>query len=148
MKRISKFLELTIAGLVSLTCGGDAKPPTAPQSAPEGVTIFAYRLYVGESLTLDADVRDLSAVFGAPVYECVRRDGAPMVPSPGETAQWGDCISSIKVSPGWRGTAYVDDGYRGASLELTEDIPDLRNVKGPCREGFNDCISSIRVSRR
>jgi hypothetical protein len=43
---------------------------------------------------------------------------------------------------------YGDNDYKGSSLVVTGDIPDLRNVSGKCSDGMDDCISSIRVSRQ
>jgi hypothetical protein len=50
---------------------------------------------------------------------------------------------------------YEHANFIGASAHLTEDIADLRSVKGPCiqidndsggTEVWNDCISSVRVA--
>jgi len=41
---------------------------------------------------------------------------------------------------------YEDDNYRGQSLTITSDIPDLDDVRGPGGNDWDDCITSIRVS--
>ena len=59
---------------------------------------------------------------------------------------WDNCISSIRVAPGWRAIIYRDEDFRGASLEIATDVPNLQLVSGSCgHDGLNDCITSIRV---
>lgn len=57
-------------------------------------------------------------------------------------------MSSIRAAPGWRATVYRDPNFRGESLEVIQDVPNLQLVPGTCsHDGLNDCISSIRVRR-
>jgi hypothetical protein len=59
---------------------------------------------------------------------------------------WNDCISSVRVAPGWRATIYKDTGYRDDSLDVTADVPTLQVVAGDCSKGgLNDGVSSVRV---
>jgi hypothetical protein len=52
----------------------------------------------------------------------------------------------LKVAPGWRARIHVDHGFKGESLDLSADVPNLQLVPGSCdHDGLNDCISSIRV---
>ena len=51
-----------------------------------------------------------------------------------------DKISSIKVEPGYRVTAYIDTGYRGAFKYFEGDVPYVG-------EQFNDNISSLKVAK-
>lgn len=53
------------------------------------------------------------------------------------------CARGHRVA--WRSAA---GAFRGGSMELTTDVPDLKRVNGSCSEGFNDCVSSIRVQRQ
>jgi hypothetical protein len=129
---------LFAAALLALRCGGPAKL----SSAPEGITVFEDRNYGGRSLTLDQDQRDLNDIAGP----CVKSDQTGASTTYRDT--WDDCISSVRVSAAWTGTAYGDEEYKGSSLPLTEDIPDLKKAPGKCGDGMDDCISSIRVSRR
>jgi peptidase inhibitor family I36 len=117
-------------------CGGS---PSAPSDAASGggVTIFEHPKFKGVSQVLLTDVEDLDDVPG-----CSK--GGPYV----FTFNFDDCISSIRVPPGWRVTVYEDPRYRGASVTFTSDVPDLDDVRGPCGDDFDDCISSIRVSRQ
>ena len=62
------------------------------------------------------------------------------------THDWNDCVSSVRVAPGWRAIAYRDTDYRGQSVELSADAPNLQLVAGSCsHEGLNDCITSIKI---
>lgn len=50
-----------------------------------------------------------------------------------------DALSSLIIPPGYRVTVYQDGGFKGPSLVLTQDTPDL--------QGWNDKASSIIVDR-
>jgi hypothetical protein len=65
----------------------------------------------------------------------------------GGLGTWNDCISSVRVLPGWSARIYEDKNYRGAVLDVNADILDLSGVHGSCSDSFNDCISSIKVFR-
>jgi len=67
-----------------------------------------------------------------------RPDGAE-----GEVPSWGKCVSSVRVLPGWSATFYRAEDFKGRSITLTADTPNLRNLPGP----FDDCVTSIRVTR-
>ena len=109
--------------------------PTPPG---EGIVIFLHADFAGPSQALNVDVPDLGKV-----------DGACSSGAEGETPSWSDCISSVKVMPGWTAMLYRDKNYKGASVAVTVDTPSLRDLRGPCdKDSFNDCVSSIRVSRQ
>ena len=132
------LLRLALAGCAALAaaCGGLAVlGPTAPS---DGIIVYIHANYAGTSQQLAVDVRDLGKVEGP----CVWSDGESA------TATWDGCISSIRVMPGWRATLYRNRDFRGASFSITSDAPDLTRVPGPCSGTFNDCISSIQVSRQ
>jgi hypothetical protein len=118
-------------------CGGS---PTAPSAADRenGVTIYQHPQFKGISRVLLTDVADLDDLSGG-----CNQDGQYDV-----TFDFDDCVSSIGIPPGWRVTVYEDPRYRGASATFTSDVPDLDDVRGPCGDDFDDCISSIRVSRQ
>ena len=107
-----------------------------PTPAGEGITVFIHTGYAGTSQGIDHDVRDLQRVEGP----CTNR-------AEGEEPTWEDCISSIRVAPGWSVTLYRDDDFEGRSVTLTADSPDLRALPGPCDGSFNDCVSSLRVRK-
>ena len=113
--------------------------PTAPSELTTGVAIYEHANYAGESALISEDLKNLKNVKGP----CRKPsdDGD-------EDTGWSDCLSSIRVAPGWRATLYRDDGFRGEQLEVTTDVPNLTQASGRCpKGGFNDCATAIRVGR-
>jgi hypothetical protein len=125
-----------LAALMLAACGGLSS--LGPTPAGEGIVIFLHADFGGPSQALNADVPDLGKV-----------EGACSSGGEGEAPSWSDCISSIKVNPGWIATLYRDRKYQGESVTVSADTPSLRDLRGPCeKDSFNDCVSSIRVARR
>jgi hypothetical protein len=125
-----------VVALVAAGCG--SIPALGPTPAGEGIVIYVHADFAGPSQALNVDVADLGKVQGS----CT--SGAE-----GEVPTWADCVSSVKVLPGWSATLYRDPNYKGASVTVTSDTPNLRDLPGGCdKNGFNDCVSSIRVSRK
>lgn len=124
----------------TLLIGGCGGSPTAPSAADRenGVTIYADPRFRGLSELLLKDVEDLDDLKAG----CYK--GGTFSAS----INFDDCISSIHVPQGFRVTVYEDPHYRGDSVTFTSDVQDLDDVKGPCGGDFDDCISSIRVSRQ
>ena len=110
--------------------------PMAPTPFTTGVILYEHANFLGNSAHLTADVADLRD-FRGPCSP--NEDGAPQ--------NWNDCVSSVKVAPGWSATIYRDPNYRDDALELTEDMANLQLVPGSdcARGGLNDCVSSLRV---
>jgi len=108
-----------------------------------GVVIFEHANYLGQSAHVTMDIDDLKDTTDGP---CVRSDG---IGADTRTyLDWENCISSIRLAPGWRVTVYRDDDFKGQSLEVTADVANLQLSQGSCDHGgFNDCISSIRLQR-
>jgi hypothetical protein len=131
----------TIAAVVSgalfvLACEESPLAPVVPEG--EGIVIYRDINFQAAAQAFNSDQKDLDAVDGA----CRRDDGENSTPN------WGDCISSVRVNPGWMATFYVDDSWRGPSFTASEDVSNFNTISGPCRGGgFNDCISSIRISK-
>ena len=57
-------------------------------------------------------------------------------------------MSSVRVFPGWSATLYRDEDFKGRSITVTSDTLNLRTLPGPCDGSFNDCVTSIRVTRQ
>jgi hypothetical protein len=108
--------------------------PTPPD---QGIVIYVHADFAGSSQALDVDVRDLNKAQGP----CSSR-------AEGEEPSWRECVSSVRVFPGWSATLYRDEDFEGGSITITSDAPNLRNVPGPCDGSFNDCVRSIRVTRQ
>lgn len=134
-------LRLGTLALIVLAVATCAKElPTAPSDLTEGIVIYEDANFRGSSAHVTTDIANLHDFTGP----CEENYDATTYSS---TWSWGDCISSIRVAPGWRATLYGDDHYKGSQLEITQDVADLKKVAGKCGEGLNDCISSIRVTR-
>jgi hypothetical protein len=118
-----------------MACGPDF--PTAPVPEGEGIIIYRDINFLGSSQSLNRDVEDLNFL-----------DGPCQIDFSTNVFRWDDCISSVRVNPGWTATLYEDPESRGGSFTITADSPNLTTVPGPCRNNFNDCVSSIRISRR
>ena len=98
-------------------CG--SVPSLGPTPAGEGIIFYLHADFTGPSQAVNVDVPDLKKVQGS----CSNGEE-------GETPSWGDCISSVKVMPGWTATLYRDDNYKGpASCERR--YPNSRSPR-PC----------------
>ncbi len=119
--------------------------PTAPSDLATGIVVYEHANYQGASAHITDDVRDLRDVRGP--CEHFDSDGS----NGGRYYyDWNDCISSVKVAPGWRATLFRDDNYRDDELAITADVPNLQLVtEHDCpHDGLNDCITSVRVRRQ
>ena len=135
--RRGRFTVLLVVAMSG--CDGSALLvlPTAPSDLTSGITIYEHWNYGGESAVVKSDIADLGAYAGP----CIDEDD-----DLASYELWDDCISSIRVAPGWRATLYTGKDFRGESLVITADVPNLQLVKGSCdHDGLNDCITSIRV---
>jgi hypothetical protein len=117
-------------------CEHPELPMVGPSPLTTGIILFEHANFLGNSAYITSDIADLRDFRGP----CVHNDGESV------TRDWNDCISSVRVAPGWRGTIYKDTGYRDDSLEITGDVPNLQLVRGDCdKGGLNDCVSAVRV---
>jgi hypothetical protein len=108
--------------------------PTPPD---EGIVIFIHADFAGSSQAIAVDVRDLT-----------RTEGPCSSGAEEEVPSWRECVSSVRVFPGWSATLYRDEDFKGRSVTLAADTPNLRTLPGPCDGSFNDCVRSIRVTRQ
>lgn len=127
---------IALVAIAGAACG--SIPALGPTPADQGIVIYVHADYAGPSQAINVDVADLGKVQGS----C--SSGAE-----GETPTWANCVSSVKVMPGWSATFYRKANYKGESFAVTADAPNLRDLRGPCdKDSFNDCVSSIRVARQ
>jgi hypothetical protein len=120
---------------IALACGA-LDLPTEPSPLTTGVVLYEHANFGGASAHITSDVPNLNK-FNGP---CVHDDGETV------TRDWNDCVSSVRVAPGWRATIYRDPNFHDDSLEITADVENLALVMGDCpRKGINDCVSSVRV---
>lgn len=110
--------------------------PMAPSPFAGGIILYEHANFLGNSAHLTADIPDLGDFRGP----CLHGDDA-------SSRDWNDCVSSVRVSPGWRATLHRDQNYHDDALEITADVPNLQLVRGhDCSHGgLNDCVSSVRV---
>lgn len=118
--------------------------PTGPSDLATGIIVYEDANYLGRSAHITENIRDLRDVRGpCEHYESDGSGGRYIY-------DWNDCISSVRVAPGWEATLYRDDNYRDDALETTSDVPNLQLItQHDCpRDGLNDCVTSIRVRRQ
>lgn len=137
MKAVLRIASVASLVVLAPACGAQ-RQPLGPTGVDDGIVVYIHSGFRGSSQAIATDVSNLDTVEGP----CVAGDGE----SP--TLSWDDCISSIRVMPGWGATVYRDRDFKGAALELTADSLDLSAASGSCRGSFNDCISSLRVYLR
>jgi hypothetical protein len=127
-----------VSACVVVAC--QQKLPTAPSDLMTGVAIYEHANFLGASSQVARDISDLKDFRGPCEHELSGTDTTSTY------TDWNDCMSSIRLAPGWRATVYRDTDFRGQSLEVLQDVPNLQLVSGSCSKGgLNDCISSIRV---
>ena len=130
--------RIAVIALVAAVVNGcsPTELPMAPSALTAGIILYEHANFLGNSAHLTADVADL-ADFRGP---CIKGDDA-------SSRTWEDCVSSVRVSPGWRATLYRDANFRDDALEISEDVANLQLVREhDCdRGGLNDCVSSVRV---
>src|SRR5687767_13662145 len=116
-----------VVALVAAGCGSGFQT-LGPTPAGEGIVIYMHADFAGPSQRINVDVADVGIVEGS------RSSGGE-----GEAPTWAHCVSSVKVLPGWSATLYRDKNYRGESVSVTSDTPNLKTLRGPCKDTFNDC---------
>lgn len=141
MAAYSRASGLTIAfALATLAYGcSPTELPMAPTSTfTAGVILYEHANYLGNSAHLTGDIADLRDFKG------------PCRGDDGESSNWSDCVSSVRVAPGWKATLYRGANFRDDSLEITSDASNLQLVtQHDCREGgLNDCVTSVRVRQQ
>jgi hypothetical protein len=134
--RIARLVSLVGLSLLIPGCT-DPLDVLGPTPVGEGITLYIHADFAGASQAIAVDVADLRKVEGP----CTGGQE-------GEEPTWSDCLSSVRVAPGWRVVLYRDKEFEGRSVTLTGDTPDLRVLPGPCDGSFNDCVSSIKVSQQ
>ena len=137
---------IVVVGAAVLASVCQKSLPTAPSDLAEGLIVFEDDQFRGKTAHITSDIPDLE-VFDGPCakQEIITLPGGGTTQS--RTFSWDNCISSVRVAPGWRAILYADDDYRGSRIEANADLADLKTVAGSCEQGLNDCISSIRVFR-
>ena len=132
---MSRPLLCCAVATLALLSGCEMTLPGAPSDLTAGIVVYEHANYLGQSAHITKDVKDLGEIDRGP---CETEDGS----------DWNDCISSVRVAPGAMATIYRDPNFKGESLEVGFDIPNLQLEKGSCsHDGLNDCVTSIRIGR-
>src|SRR5262245_47139979 len=119
--------------------------PSAPLELTEGVVVYQHANYLGPSAHITSNIDNLQKFKGPCTQTSDNGDGTSST-----VESWEDCISSIRVAPGWRATLYEDRDFKGWAADIGEEnVANYQLVRGPCsKDTFNDCASSIRVFRK
>jgi len=126
------------AGFAFLLAGcGSSLKTLGPTPPDQGIIIYMHADFAGSSQAINVDVPDLK-----------KTQGPCSSGGEGEMPTWEKCVSSVRVFSGWSATLYRDEDFKGRSITITSDAPNLGNLPGPCDGGFNDCIRSIRVTKQ
>ncbi len=141
MLSAGRVVRVACVTLLIAGCEGLPSLPTAPSELTRGVSIYEHANFLGESALIDTSQSDLKEFEGPCEHTESSGDG-----STDTTYDWNDCISSLRIAPGWRAVIYRDDDYDGQSFQVTGDVPNLQLVTGSCpHDGLNDCVTSIRL---
>jgi hypothetical protein len=124
--------------LCTAACGKDLPP--GPSELETGITVYEHANYEGESAHITSDIADLDDYKGPCVSLHIGINGNSYRDS------WDDCISSVRVAPGWIATLYRGPDYGDDQVTVTNDVPNLTAFPHDCIwGGLNDCVTSIRV---
>jgi hypothetical protein len=137
--------SVAVVASSALFAGCSESAPTAPSDPTIGIHVYTDANFRGFSSQFTSDKADL-------LDEESRSNECNSYSDTQDSSyySWDDCISSIRVLPGWSATVYEHPNFRGRFLELQADAPNLQLMRGPCSrdDDWNDCTSSIRVRKR
>ena len=135
-----RYLPALSLAVLTIACADEL--PTAPSELLAGIVVYEHANFEGESGHITEDISDLQGFDGP----CERTDYSDRYSTTEHS--WNDCISSVRVAPGWSATLYRDDGYDDDALTITADMPNLQLAPHDCDHGgLNDCVTSVRVRR-
>jgi hypothetical protein len=133
--------HLSLSLILVLVAGCQDSLPSAPSELATGIILYEHANFMGESAHITSDNSDLRDFRGPCEHTDTDANGVSST-----SHDWNDCVSSVRVAPGWRATIYRGTGYRDDSLDVSADVPNLQQVAGDCpKDGLNDCVSSVRV---
>ena len=139
LSRASGLVPVIALAALAYSCSEPEELPMAPSSLNAGIILYEHANFLGNSAHLTGDISDLRD-FKGPCFEGDDASGR----------NWNDCVSSVRVAPGWRATLYRGADYHDDALDITEDVANLQLVlRHDCdRGGLNDCVSSVRVRQQ
>ena len=133
-----------IAMAVCVACDELPSLPTEPSELVQGIVVYEHANFQGRSAHITRNMNDLASWDGPCEHTSSDADGVSTT-----DFDWNDCISSVRVAPGWEASLFRDEDYEDDSIVVTCDIADLELVGHDCREGgLNDCVTSIQVRQQ
>ena len=132
--------------VMAVCLGCDELPtlPTEPSELVQGIVVYEHANFQGRSAHITRNMNDLGSWEGPCEHTSDSGNGGTDT-----YFDWDDCISSVRVAPGWEATLFRDEDYEDDSIVVTKDIADLKLAGHDCREGgLNDCVTSIQVRQR
>jgi len=143
---LNSFVMVSAGCILTLFAGCQNQLPTAPSELARGIVVYEHANFLGASAYITSDISDLRT-FKGPCVSFHMVSTSPPITDFNES--WNDCISSVRVAPGWNATLYRDDGFRDDSITIAADVANLTTVGHDCPEkGLNDCVTSIRIRSR
>ena len=134
-----KKRQLTAIVCLGLLVACQEKLPMGPTDLATGIIIYENADFLGASAHITSDISHLKD-FRGPCFYTI--EGGAVVNA------WDDCVSSVRVAPGWRAILFRDGDFDGEQLPINADTSNLQGVVGRCEKGgFNDCVTSIRLLR-
>ena len=76
-----------------------------------------------------------------PLADNVSKLGNQEFKAQGWSKNWNDILSSVKVKDGYEVIIFEHSNYKGDSLIVTKDYPNLKSIR------WNDRASSIKVKK-
>ena len=117
MKRIARLVLVSLPLAFGPSC--QQMLPTAPSDLTTGIVIYEFQDYQGRSAHVTEDIRELDDIDGP----CFSTDVSGT--SSTVDIDFNDCVSSVRVAPGWRAHLYEHPNFGGWDQIVLEDVPDL-----------------------
>jgi hypothetical protein len=137
-----RYGQTIAAGAITVLFVSCGRPqlPVGPSELTSGIVIYEHADYAGASAHITEDIGHLKDFEGP--CQRLESDGGFTT----TVDVWDDCISSVRVAPGWQAILYRDDDFDGDRLRVTQDTANLTLAPGSCdKGGFNDCVTSIHL---
>src|SRR3954469_8464514 len=105
LRRLLHTAGLLLLPLLVASCDQQSLP-AAPSEVTSGVTLYEHANYLGDSALLTRSSDDLRDYAGP----CAHSDSSGTTGV--TTFDWEDCISAVRIAPGWRATLYRNRNYK------------------------------------
>jgi hypothetical protein len=106
-----RHVRLAVVLLLAVGCRDSL--PTAPDDLTTGVVLYKDANFLGEAAHVTEDIKNLNDFHGPCEHETSDAQG-----NSSTTDSWDDCVSSIRVAPGWRATLFEDPNFKGWAADV------------------------------